>query len=249
MFSPKDLKVSPIPSQLAVSFIKKHHYSGKVVMNSQIHFGASHDGVLMGVLSFGASTDKRRMSGTLKCGFNEFLELNRMAMHQFCPKNSESRVIAICLRILKKQYPHLKCIVSFADGYQCGDGTIYRASGFRLIGLKKNVSLLLDPKTGDIVAHKSLDNNLDPKTGRTGASIARDAGFKPIDGNQFKYVYFFDKKLESQFSFIDFKSLDLSVKMYLGAKRAASIENDASGFQSEKGGVNPTAALQNKLLD
>ena len=35
----KDLIVKVIPSKLANEFIIKHHYSGKVVQNSQLHFG------------------------------------------------------------------------------------------------------------------------------------------------------------------------------------------------------------------
>ena len=35
----KDVTVKVIPSKLANDFIKKHHYSGKVVNNSQLHFG------------------------------------------------------------------------------------------------------------------------------------------------------------------------------------------------------------------
>ena len=36
----KDIVIKVIPSKIANDFIKKHHYSGKVVNNSQLHFGA-----------------------------------------------------------------------------------------------------------------------------------------------------------------------------------------------------------------
>lgn len=35
----KDIQVRVIPSNIANEFIKKHHYSGKVVQNSKLHFG------------------------------------------------------------------------------------------------------------------------------------------------------------------------------------------------------------------
>ena len=35
----KDIVVKPIKSQVAIEFVKKHHYSGRVVSNSQLHFG------------------------------------------------------------------------------------------------------------------------------------------------------------------------------------------------------------------
>lgn len=38
MGSAKDLIVKVIPSKVAVPFVKAHHYSGKVVNNSNLHF-------------------------------------------------------------------------------------------------------------------------------------------------------------------------------------------------------------------
>ena len=49
--SVKDIVVKVIPAKIAVPFVKAHHYSGKVVQNSCVHFGAFLDGVLHGVMS------------------------------------------------------------------------------------------------------------------------------------------------------------------------------------------------------
>lgn len=81
-------------------------------------------------------------------GWNEFLELNRMAFDDYLPRNSESYCIGATLRAIKKQAPQIKWVVSFADGAQCGDGTIYRASNFVLTGLKENKSILELPNGG-----------------------------------------------------------------------------------------------------
>jgi len=88
-------------------------------------------------MQFGPSMDKRRMAKNLNVAFNSFLELNRMAFSEVLPKYSESRAIGVANRIISKAYPRIKLILSFSDATQCGDGTIYRASGFRLIGIKK----------------------------------------------------------------------------------------------------------------
>lgn len=50
----KGINVRVIPGKVAIPFIKKHHYSGKVVNNSSLHFGVFMNGVLHGVMSFGA---------------------------------------------------------------------------------------------------------------------------------------------------------------------------------------------------
>ena len=56
----KEILVKVIPAKVANEFVKKHHYSGKVVPNSTLHFGCFLDDKLHGVLSFGGSTDKRK---------------------------------------------------------------------------------------------------------------------------------------------------------------------------------------------
>lgn len=243
----KDIVIKSIDSASARKFVVRWHYSGKFTNNSQIHFGAFLNGKLEGVLQFGPSIDKRRMAKNLGIGFNEALELNRMAFSEALPKNSESRCIAICLRILKKTYPHLKLIISFADACQCGDGTIYRASGFKLHSYKKNNSLLdasdvkIQMYHGEnklkVVAKKSLDDHYD-NNGRYLSSILK---LKPIEGYQMKYLYFFDKTLESRFKFID--HIPEQVRMYRG-KRASSVESGTSAFRAERGGESPTDALQ-----
>lgn len=135
----KALIVKPISSQDANRIVRALHYSGKVVNNSQIHLGVFMDGKCGGAMQFGPSLDKRKMlglvTGTL---WNEFIELNRMAFADWLPRNGESRCIGYAMRWIKKTYPWMKWVVSFADGTQCGDGTIYRASGFVLTGIKKN---------------------------------------------------------------------------------------------------------------
>ena len=206
MYTAKDLQVKVIAKKTADSVVKLHHYSGKVCQNSQISFGVFIGDILIGALQYGPSIDKRRTSGTLKCKMNEYLELNRMALAPSAPKNSESRVIAITLRILRKQYPYLKCILSFADGCQCGDGTIYRASGFMLIDYKKNNALLGD-ENGEIHFNH-------------GTKEKAAARFKPLKGLQFKYVYFFDDELKKQFSNISIDSIPEEFRIYKGSFRA-----------------------------
>ena len=131
----KEIIVKVIPSKIANEFVKKYHYSGKVVQNSQLHFGAFLDNRLHGVMSFGPSLDKSKVIHLVEgTKWNEFIELNRMAFDEYLPRNSESRCISIALKLIKKNAPHIKWVISFADGMQCGDGTIYRASNFCLTG-------------------------------------------------------------------------------------------------------------------
>ena len=121
----KDLIVKTISSKDANRICKQFHYSGKVVPNSQLHFGVFYKNKCFGVLQFGPSLVKKNMMRTVPgTKMNEFIELNRMAFSDALPKNSESRCLSYCHRFIKNKYPHIKWIVTFADGCQCGDGTI-----------------------------------------------------------------------------------------------------------------------------
>ena len=158
MGSAKDILLRPIDRKHADGLVKRVHYSGKVVNNSQIHIGVFYQGKLEGAMQFGPSLDKRKIqplvAGTL---WNEFIELNRMAFSDALPRNSESRALGVAMRILRKHAPQLKWVVSFADGTQCGDGTIYRAAGFVLTGIKENNSIWEAP-SGEMFSDHAMRN-------------------------------------------------------------------------------------------
>lgn len=152
----KDILVKPIAASDANRIVRRLHYSGKVVNNSQVHLGVFLENRCGGVLQFGPSLDKRKLIGLVEgTKWNEFIELNRMALADWLPRNGESRAIAVAMRLLKKSYPWLQWVVSFADGCQCGDGTIYRASGFVLTRIKPNDQIWEAP-TGEVFNDTSI---------------------------------------------------------------------------------------------
>jgi hypothetical protein len=207
----KNIEVKVIPANLANEYVKKHHYSGKVVPNSQLHFGAFLNNQLMGVLSYGPSINKKGTINLVKdTGWNEFIELNRMAFADALPKNSESRVIAITLRLLKKHAPQIKWVISFADGGQCGDGTIYRASGFKLVEIRENDAIRVDPTTGKNMHTIQAYHLKKTKEFKT---------WQKVKGYQLKYIYLIDKNLQITVPILPFNKIDeFGAGMYKGQK-------------------------------
>jgi hypothetical protein len=171
--SAKDIILKPITSKEANDLVKKIHYSKKVAPNSQIHIGVFLNGKLEGALQFGPSMDKRKTQSLVKnTPWNGFVELNRMAFSEALPKNSESRAISIALKMLKKHAPHLEWVISFADGTQCGDGTIYRASGFYLTQINRYQTIWRLPDgeyAADINFTSGVSSTLQTKWGKTGS--------------------------------------------------------------------------------
>lgn len=210
----KDIIVKVIPSKIANDFVKNHHYSGKVVPNSQLHFGAFLDNKLHGVMSFGPSTDKGKIMPLVKnTGWNEFIELNRMAFDDYLPKNSESRCISIALKLIKKNAPQIKWVISFADGCQCGDGTIYRASGFKLTGIKENTGLRID-ENGKVYSQVTFSAHRPNE-------MNKFKQMQKLKGYQLRYIYFIDKNKEKDLTvpIIPFTKIDeLNAGMYKGEK-------------------------------
>ena len=224
----KEIIVKVIKSKVANEFVKLNHYSGKVVQNSKLHFGCFLDNKLHGVLSYGFPIDKRKMLGLVETEnktelskWNEFLELNRMAFDDYLPKYSESRCISISFRLIKKHAPQIKYIISFADSTQCGDGTIYRASGFHLTMIKKNSDLYLLPN-GDIKHSMTIKTNkhIISKYGSCKKYLESEHnGYKPISGFQLRYIYLLDKKAKLICKNIPYSAIDeAGAGMYKGKK-------------------------------
>lgn len=190
MASAKDLVIKPITAKDAGALVKRIHYSGSVAATSLLHLGAFLNGRLEGALQFGSPIDKRKVLPLVEgTPWNGFLELNRMAFSEALPRNSESRALSVAFRLIKKHYPHIQWVLSFADGAQCGDGTIYRASGFVLTGIRKNKTILQLPN-GKVVTDLTLNVNAHRLGGN--ASQWKKKGAKPLDGFQLRYIYFLD---------------------------------------------------------
>lgn len=258
--SAKDIFIKPISSKEANDFMKRVHYSGKVVNNSQVHLGVFYAGNLEGALQFGPCLVKAHMQGLVRdTKWNGFLELNRMAFTDALPRNSESRAISISMRLLKKHAPHLEWIISFADGTQCGDGTIYRASGFKLTAIKQNSELAQLPDGSVIHALTPRTSPMKPRAELGGKSFYDLTGGKAswktyleatggvtLSGFQLRYIYFLNPEAESRLitpSLPFSKIAEMGATMYKGVS-GRSIRSNASDFRSEEGGANPTLLLQ-----
>lgn len=243
----KELLIKIIPAGVANEFIKRHHYSGKVVNNTQVNFGVFMDGVLHGCAQLGPSLDKNKIRNTVKnTGWNEFIEINRLAFDDYLPKNSESRALSIIMKMLRKNAPHIKWVISFADATQCGDGTIYRAAGFQLIGIKKNNRLIKMPD-GYITHGINLTRRGSCNDSRKYNPLQlseREAvkvnGGKYLPGFQLKYIYFLDKSVMKDLTVpsIPFSKIkEVGASMYKGV---SSVAVSTPSFHEGSGGSIPT---------
>jgi hypothetical protein len=230
----KDIRLAPISGRDGDNLIRRLHYSGKVVNNSFLHLGVFLDGKLEGAIQIGHSMDKGKLITLVRdTPWNGFAEINRMAFSERLPRNSESRAIGIAMRTLRQRAPHLQWIISFADATCCGDGTIYRASGFVLSGITKNSTLLIMPD-GSRIANLTLTANWNiPQVAELSRKLGAEHRYRPISewlalgakwapGFQLRYLYFLDPTARDRLTvpILPFSTIDeIGAAMYRGQAR------------------------------
>lgn len=95
--------------------------------------------------------------------------------------------------------------MSYSDATQCGDGTIYRASGFKLTQINKN-STIYELKNGSVVAKR-------------GDSKYNFEGAKALKGFQNRYIYLIDNSCKINVPILQFSEIDKQgAGMYKGQK-------------------------------
>lgn len=107
------------------------HYSRAAPAGRLIKYGVWENGVFKGAVIFGrgACPSIGKPYGLEQV---EVCELVRIALteHDF----EVTKVVAICLRLLKKENPGLRLVVSYADGNQGHLGKIYQAGNWVYVG-------------------------------------------------------------------------------------------------------------------
>jgi hypothetical protein len=249
----KALTVRPVSAAEAREVVRRIHYSGKVVNNSTLHLGVFLNGEMLGAMQFGSPLDRRAVLPLVEgTGWNQMLELNRMAFDDRLPRNSESRAMGVAFRLIRRHRPDIKWVLSFSDGAQCGDGAIYRASGFVLTGIKRSDGLFRMPD-GTVLQRMALEPGRGLKwramagmQTQPAATVAKAVGASVIPGHQLRYIKFLDPAWLSRLTVpvLPFSAIDAAgARMYRGA-RPVSIGADAPPIHGGEGDQRSTTGLQ-----
>lgn len=196
-----ELYVAMIECWLARLIVSAKHYSRRFVNNSYLHLGvfAGRDR-LVGVLQFGyamnPASGRNVVAGTDNRGY---MELNRMWIHDSQPRNTESRVISYALRYIRRAFPAVKWIQSFADE-RCGRaGVVYQAANFDYVGSHISEFYELDGEFYHAIRMHAGRNGREMEL-KANAHRAKIYRF-----NQYRYVYFIDKRAIAQLNSKRFK--------------------------------------------
>lgn len=129
-----DLVCKPLERDVANRLIIEHHYSGKVYNASYLHFGAWWEGDLVGVAQYGYAMNPTSQGSVVTgTGPREYLELNRLWVHDRMPRNTESAFLSLTLKTIKASTP-VGWVQSFADERCRRFGSVYQACSFLYLG-------------------------------------------------------------------------------------------------------------------
>ena len=119
-------------SYKAIKYACLNFHYAKVVPAQYIGFSVFNDDKeWCGVILFGggASANMGKPFGLM---YGQYLELTRMALNG--KQESTSKVMAVAMRLIKKQNPTVRLLISYADKGQKHTGIIYQAANWYFIG-------------------------------------------------------------------------------------------------------------------
>ena len=133
--SPLHLYIKEINKVTAKNCYRRWHYLKDTDFIQMFNYGAYFNGMIVGAISYGPPSAPETVKGLFGTTNQQgYFEIKRLAMNDDCPKNSESRFIAISCKLLRRT-TEVKGIVTYADSSVNHTGIIYKASGFEYKGL------------------------------------------------------------------------------------------------------------------
>jgi len=226
-----DLRLDFCSHDAARHAVMRWHYSRAMPASKMVRIGAWEGKRFVGALLYGSGAN-RHLSRPFGLKPTEACELVRVAL---APgrEHPTSKCVAISLKILKRQSPGLRLVVSYADTKEGHLGVIYQATNWLFLGGSTQPYLKV---RGKIEHPRSLYDRYGPGGQQIGwlrehvDPRAERVAMMP----KLKYIYVFDPELRRQLAAI--------AKPY--PKCVESIGSDAPGVQPGEGGAIPTSTLQ-----
>ncbi len=193
--------VEETPIKQVAQFMCRWHYNNVMPRLNKVAFGAYADnspfGEMVGGMSFGWGSRPRHTIQKLfpSLDTKDYFEIGKMALDDAMPKNSETRFLKISLALLKKKFPDLKLVYTWADGMWGKPGYVYQAANFLYGGfIWTDTYLTADGKRLHPLQlqseRRSRGLEITKRTERPSLELQQEMGWKHYFGKQFRYIYF-----------------------------------------------------------
>lgn len=227
-----DLKLDWCSHDAAKYAVEKWHYSRAMPHSRLVKLGAWESGRFVGaiVFGYGATPELGKLFGVPAI---QVAELVRVALRDH--RAPVSRMVAVALRMLKKQSPKLRLVVSFADAARGHHGGIYQAGNWAYLGAQETHAYRV---RGRLVHPRTLGS----RYGVGGQSVpwlrahVDPAAERVAAGVKHKYVMPLDGEVRLR--------VEPLRRPY--PKRAAGVAGDTPANHAGEGGSTPTAALSRR---
>lgn len=200
--------------------VEKWHYSHRMPAGRNVYIGVWENEKYIGCILFGMGSGNST-NGTRYglASSHEMAELTRVALTKHCAP--VSRILSVAIRMLQKQSPGIRLIISMADPNVGHIGGIYQAGNWIYTGETKPDVMYFSK--GEWVHHRTA----------TARGSAKGLPFRYLPPKH-RYLYPLDTAIRTQ--------IEPLRKPY--PKRAGSKVSVAPAHQAGEGGAEPTSALQ-----
>lgn len=231
MQSKIELKIEWASHAAAAYSVKRWHYSRSLPPPPLVKFGVWENSKFLGVVVF-AKGANRHLITQWGLKQTEGCELVRVALTNHA--TTVSRIISICIKMLKKKFPTMKLIISFADPDQGHIGSIYKAGNWHFLGRSNDTSSYIDKYGRKWHPRMISSSGVKKVFGQTRKVLKPSDCTKVKASGKYKYAIALCKEMEY--------ALSLVSKPY--PKRAGSVVATHPPLQGEEDGAEPIPALQ-----
>ena len=195
-FGNDEFYLKEIPKKISNDIIIKNHYSKKVegFATTYIYLGVFENNILLGSLQFGYAMNAASQGSVVEdTSIDEYLELNRMWLSdEIKIKYAESQAISYSIKYIKRKFPKIKWIQSFADERCGGFGIVYQACSFNYYGGHTSTFWELDGET----YHNKAMTIKDKSKSNSKEKFLQENKERAIKSElrQFRYIKFLNQK-------------------------------------------------------
>lgn len=215
------LKIGWATHEAAKYACENWHYSKCIPKSKLVKFSVYEDEKFVGVIIYGCGAT-RSLVNSYGLQPEEGCELVRIALRKHF--NPVSKMLSISLKMLKKNFPGLRLVVSFADPEQGHHGGIYQATNWIFSGYSAASDEYI--YKGKRWQGRSFRNSF--------KGMENHHEVKKVKGSsKIRYLFPLDKEIK--------KTIEKLSKKY---PKRVEHESNASNFQLEKSGAVPTNTLQ-----
>lgn len=185
--------IKPINRNIANDIIKRNHYTHKVCTGTKYSLGVWVDGKIEGVVQLGKGYSMRETGKWVEGSKPEdWLEVNRNWLSDNLPHNSESKMWGKVFQWIREHQPHIKYLITFANGISGHVGTQYQATNWIYTGYHKTNTFWVT-REGEMIHPISLYTK-GISTKRKDLEAEYGKPLYRVKGGQFRYFYFIDKE-------------------------------------------------------